>query len=61
MKDGQVLRQAQPIIKNDDGSFTIEGTGISFSQDENNKVFIYRSDTVPMVLLHTQQLSQRIV
>ena len=59
--DGQILRQAQPIIKNDDGSFTIEGTGISFSQDENNKVFIYRSDTVPMVLLYTQQLSQRIV
>ena len=59
--DGQILRQAQPIIKNDDGSFTIEGTGISFSQDENNKVFIYRSDTVPMVLLYTQHLSQRIV
>ena len=59
--DVKILRQAQPIIKNDDGSFTIEGTGISFSQDENNKVFIYRSDTVPMVLLYTQQLSQRIV
>jgi len=57
----QVLRQAQPINHNDDGSFTIDGTGISFYQDDNNKLFVYRSDTQPMVLLYTQQLLHRIV
>lgn len=56
-----VLRKGLPISKNADGSFTADGTGISFRQDENNKLFIYRSDTTPMVLLYTQQLSRRIV
>lgn len=47
-----VLRRGVPFARNDDGTFTFEGTGISFMQSEDGRVTIFRSDSVPNVWLY---------
>ena len=56
-----VLRRSVPIIDNGDGTFTFEGTGLSFFQDSGNQLNVYRSDSVPNVWLYRHGMSDRFV